>query len=113
MHEVSICESIISILKEEASKAGASRVTSVKLRVGEMAGVVEDSMRFAFEVVSKDTIAEGAELVIESVPLTARCGACGVDFAIEGYAFSCNECGSPDIAVVSGRELMVEEIDLE
>jgi hydrogenase nickel incorporation protein HypA/HybF len=113
MHEVSICESIIDILKEQAAKEGASRVTSVVLKVGEMAGVVEGSMRFAFEVVSKDTLAEGAELIIHSVPLTARCSSCGTVFPIEGYAFSCALCGSPQIMVVSGRELIVEELEME
>jgi len=113
MHEVSICESIIDILSDQAAREGATRVTSVRLRIGEMSGVVEDSLRFAFEVVSKDTLAEGAELVIVSVPLAARCRACAVEFRIEGYAFSCSSCGSPDIEVVSGREMLVEEIELQ
>ncbi|MBI5190194.1 MAG: hydrogenase maturation nickel metallochaperone HypA [Nitrospirae bacterium] len=113
MHEVSICESIIDILKQQAAARGKARVTLVRLKIGEMAGVVEDSMRFAFEVVSKDTLAEGAELVIDLVPLMARCKACGADFPIEGYAFSCAVCGSPEIEVVSGRELMIDEIELE
>ncbi len=113
MHEVSICEGIIGILEEHSAMKGGSRITSVRLKIGEMAGVVEDSMRFAFEVVSKGTLAEGAELIIDSVPLTARCRACGVEFRIFNYAFSCAICRSPEIEVVSGRELIVEEIEME
>ena len=113
MHEVSICESILDILKDEAKKNSASKVTAVRLKIGELSGVVEDALRFAFEVVTKGSIAEGASLVIEEVPLTARCKACGMEFHIVGYAFSCKHCESPEIQVVSGREMQIEDIDLE
>ncbi|MGA2192822.1 MAG: hydrogenase maturation nickel metallochaperone HypA [Nitrospirota bacterium] len=113
MHEVSICESILDILKEEAVKNKASKVTSVTLKIGEMAGVVEDAMRFAFEAVAMGTIAQDATLVMEYVPLTARCRSCGKTFHIVGYAFSCKHCESPEIEVISGRELQIEDIDME
>lgn len=113
MHEVSICESILDILKDEAKKNEASKVTAVRLKIGELSGVVEDALRFAFEVVTKGSIAEGASLVVEEVPLTARCKACGKEFHIVGYAFSCKHCESPEIEVVSGREMQIEDIDLE
>jgi hydrogenase nickel incorporation protein HypA/HybF len=113
MHEVSICESIVDILKQEAEKQGASKIKSVRLLIGEMAGVVDDSLNFAFEIVSKGTVAEGAEVIIEHSPLMARCKSCGKEFHIVGYAFSCAHCDGPEIEVVSGRELQIEEIDLE
>ena len=113
MHEVSICESILDILKDEAIKNEASKVTAVRLKIGELSGVVEDALRFAFEVVAKGSIAEGASLVIEEVPLTARCKSCGKEFHIVGYAFSCKHCESPEIEVISGREMQIEDMDLE
>lgn len=113
MHEVSICESILDILKDVAGKNGASRVNRVHLRIGEMAGVVEDALRFAFDVVTKDTVAGGAELIIESVPLTASCRSCNKTFHVSGYAFSCVHCDSPEIEIISGRELQIADIDLE
>ena len=113
MHEVSICESILDILKDEAKKNNASKVTAVRLKIGELSGVVEDALRFAFEVVTKGSIAEGASLIIEEVPLTARCRSCGKEFHIVGYAFSCKHCESPEIEVISGREMQIEDMDLE
>ena len=112
MHEVSICESILDILKEEAGKKRANKINVVRLKIGELSGVVEDAMHFAFEVVSKGSIAEGAKLDIEHVPLTAHCRSCGKDFRIVGYAFSCKHCDSPEIEVVSGRELLIEDIEV-
>ncbi len=113
MHEVSVCESIIDIVIEHASKESASRVTSIRLKIGEMAGVALDSMRFAFGIVAKGTLAEGAELIIDTIPLAARCRSCGRNFKITNYAFSCAHCNSPEIEVVSGRELCIEEIVME
>jgi hydrogenase nickel incorporation protein HypA/HybF len=113
MHEVSICESILDILREQAAEHGKERITHVKLVIGEMAGVIEAAMSFSFEVVTKGTIADGAVLEMEFLPLTARCNDCGRDFRVEGYAFSCAHCDSPSIEIVSGRELMVEDIELE
>ena len=113
MHEVSICESILDIVLMNAERERARKVTSVRLKVGEMAGVVEDALRFAFEVVSKGTVAEGARLDIENVPLMAHCRSCKREFHIVGYAFSCKHCDSPEIEVISGRELQIEDIDLE
>ena len=113
MHEVSLCESILDILREEAKKQKAAKVVAVGMKIGEMAGVVEDSLRFAFEVVSKGTLAEGARLDIEHVPLTARCRSCNREFHVVGYAFSCAHCDSPEIEIVSGREMTIEDIDME
>lgn len=113
MHEVSICESILDIVREQAAMHGSGRVRSVRLAIGEMSGVVEDSMRFAFEVVSKGTVADGAELLIDIMPLMAMCRGCGGEFPVKGYAFTCAHCGGPDIEITSGREMTVEELDLE
>jgi hydrogenase nickel incorporation protein HypA/HybF len=113
MHEVSICESILDVLMEEAAKNKASRINQVTLKIGEMAGVVEDALRFAFEVVTEGTLAEGAKLTVIDVPLTAKCRSCGNEFHVVGYAFSCKRCDSPEIEIISGREMLIEEIDLE
>jgi Zn finger protein HypA/HybF involved in hydrogenase expression len=58
-------------------------------------------------------VAGGAELVVENVPLTAACRSCKKTFHVSGYAFSCAHCGSPEIEITSGRELQIEDIDLE
>jgi hydrogenase nickel incorporation protein HypA/HybF len=90
-----------------------ARVARVNLTVGKLSAVVTDSLRFCFDVASKQTPVEGAELVIEEVDVTARCNACGLQWTIETAAFSCPTCSSSDITLVSGRELDIQSIEIE
>ncbi len=113
MHELSIAESILSIVEDYAQRNDVSRVLSVRLRIGEMSGVVPDALAFCFEICAKRTIAEGASLEIERVPLSARCRACNATFNVEGYCFLCPDCGSTEVEIISGRELQVTEMEVE
>ncbi len=109
MHELAIAGSIIDILKGQVK----GRVTSIKLRIGEMSGVVPDALRFSFQIASEGTIAEGATLDIEHVPLTAKCSDCSETFYIKDYCFECSRCSGSNFKVIAGRELMIEEVEVE
>lgn len=113
MHELSIAEGILSIVEDYARRNDASKVLSVKLRIGEMSGVQPEALAFCFEICAKKTVAEGASLEIERVPLSARCRACNATFDVEGYCFLCPDCGSTEVEIVSGRELQVAEMEVE
>ena len=113
MHELSIAENILSIVEDYARRNDISKVLTVKLRIGEMSGVVPDALTFCFEICAKGTIAEGASLEIEKVPLSARCRACNATFNVEGYCFLCPDCGSTEVEIISGRELQVTEMEVE
>lgn len=108
MHELAIAESIIGILKEQAK----GRVNSVKLKIGEMAGVVPSALEFSFQIASKGTMAEGAALYIENVPLTGKCDDCSEVFRIKDYCFECVSCGGSNFKLIAGRELLIDEIDV-
>lgn len=114
MHEMSIARSLLEIIDEHVPRpdGAAGRVKVVRLRIGEMAGVVPESLRFCFEVASEGTIAHGAELVIEEIPIRCRCRQCRADFAVERYAFICPRCSSRDVELLSGSELDVTELEL-
>lgn len=113
MHEMSIARSLLEVIEQYAPTNDSVRVKVVRLKIGELAGVIPDSLRFCFEVVSEGTVAQGAELVIETVPLVGRCQACGTDFHVEGYVFLCPRCDSPQVELISGNELDVIELELE
>ena len=101
------------MIERYAPTNGRARVKIVRLRIGELAGVVPESLRFCFEVASEGTVAQGAELQIEHVPLIGRCRACGADFHVEGYIFICPHCESPHVELISGDELEVVELEVE
>lgn len=113
MHELSLVASVFDVLEEKAQEHGATRVTSVVLRVGVMSGVVPDLLESAFDTYKIGTLAEGARLIIEAVPVKLRCPVCGGDTVREDTDFSCAACGSRRVEVVEGRELVVERIELE
>jgi hydrogenase nickel incorporation protein HypA/HybF len=101
---------LLAIVDRAARTEGGGPVRVVHLRIGEMAGVNEDALRFAFEVMAKGTAAEGAELGIEKVPLRARCASCGAHSIPADFVFRCPACGSGDIEILAGREMEVDYI---
>ncbi|MBN1306778.1 MAG: hydrogenase maturation nickel metallochaperone HypA [Chitinispirillaceae bacterium] len=113
MHEMSIAEGMIDIINETARKHGLSRVEKVRLRIGAMRQIVPDALRFAFEVLGKETIAHGAEIVITDVPVKASCGDCGCEFRVEDRCFICASCGSGSVVVTAGKELYIDSIEGE
>jgi hydrogenase nickel incorporation protein HypA/HybF len=112
MHELSIAQGIVDIIGQYVPEGQAADVRLVKVRVGQMAGVVPDSLDFCFGAIVNGTPLGQARLCIEETPVRSQCTACGEVFAVEGAAFLCPCCGSADVSVISGTELQVVEIEL-
>jgi hydrogenase nickel incorporation protein HypA/HybF len=112
MHEMSLCESILGILKEQAEKQAFSKVDRVCLEVGPLAGVETDALRFGFDVVMRDSIAEEARLEIVVPPAMAWCLPCGGNVPISERFDPCPKCGSHQLQVTSGEELRIKELEV-
>lgn len=110
MHEMSITQSVVEICEGHAA---GRRVTDVVLEIGELSGVVPESVEFCFEACTKGTLLDGARLSIDLVPGLARCAACHREFAISSLFSPCPTCGAFGVEVVSGEELRVKELELE
>ena len=113
MHEVSIVEGLIDIIKETAKQNNLSNVSMVSLRIGAMRQIVPDALQFAFEIVGKGTVAEGAEIRIREIATRGRCRACDKEFPVEDYCFICESCGSGDVEVIEGKELYIDTLEGE
>ena len=113
MHEMSIAKNLLEIIQRHAPTNGGARVKVIRLRIGEMAGVVPESLRFCLEVVSEGTVAHGAALEIEHVLIVGRCNDCRSDFEVERYVFICPNCESTNVELLSGNELDVVELEVE
>ena len=113
MHELAITQSMLDIVLEQAEKAGAERVDSIKLSVGELSGYVEESVQFYFDFLVKGTLAEGATLSFTRVPARARCRNCARVFKLKEFDWSCPDCGQDSIEITAGKELFVESIEVE
>jgi len=113
MHEASIAQAIMGEIERQLDEGKIlGRVQTVYLRIGQLTAVVTDNLRFMFEVIAKDTVFEGVELQIEDVPVRGVCRDCEAAFEIEELRFSCLQCGSGEVDIVSGRELMIEAVEI-
>ena len=112
MHELSIAQSIVDIIRQYVPVDHAEDVRLVKIRVGQLAGVVPDSLDFCFGAIVSDTPLSRARLNIEETLLQSQCKICHEVFVVEGASFLCPQCGSGEIKLISGTELQVVEIEL-
>lgn len=113
MHELSIAQSILDIVLEEMRKHGVTGVRVVRLKIGDLTAVVPESLTFCWSIATEGTPAEGSVLDIQSVPIRARCGKCGHEFEIEDHQYLCPQCESGQIQLLSGRELYIQEIEVQ
>ncbi|GHJ42550.1 hydrogenase maturation nickel metallochaperone HypA [Streptomyces sp. TS71-3] len=114
MHELSIATALVDRAEEVARRHGDRAVTAVRIRVGELAGVVPDALRFSFGLAAAGTAAAAAVLHVEDVRARARCEPCDTTFAVGTPPFLwCPRCELPASGVVSGRELEITAVELE
>jgi hydrogenase nickel incorporation protein HypA/HybF len=110
LHELSIADSVVRIAGHQAD---GRRVTRVQMKVGYLRQVVPSSLAFGFELLSRGTPVEGAELEIEQVPVEGRCRGCGLEGRLGGFPLMCPGCGGFDLEILKGEELIVESLELE
>jgi hydrogenase nickel incorporation protein HypA/HybF len=110
MHELSVTQSILDIAIEHAEKAGASRISQIDLIIGEMSGIVNESVSLYFDYLSKDTIAAGATLAFEPRPTVFCCQDCGTTYHPESFEWDCPACESINFEILSGREFQIASI---
>jgi len=113
MHELSITQNIIDIATEHATHAGAQRITTINLVIGELTGLVDDSIQFYFDMLSPGTLAAGANLLIQRIPIRVRCRSCNQEFEPSEVNWACPHCAAIGGDVLHGREFRVESIEIE
>jgi hydrogenase nickel incorporation protein HypA/HybF len=113
MHELSLCESILQIVEEEAQRQGFTRVKQLRLEIGRLSGVEIEAMRFGFEVVSRDSILQGAQLQIIELPGKGWCMACAEEVEVQQRFDACACCGGFQVQVTAGEEMRIKDLEVE
>jgi hydrogenase nickel incorporation protein HypA/HybF len=113
MHEQSIVESLLILALENAEKASACKIVGIHLVVGDYTGVLEDAVNYYFGFLSQDTIAAGAQIHYTHVPGQLRCRDCDILFPLQKHEYRCPKCEGRRVEIVGGRELYIENMEVE
>ncbi len=113
MHEMSIAESVLQIIEDTARAEGYAKVNAVWLEIGQLAGVEKESLRFCFDVVTRDSVARDARLEIIETAGQGWCMECARSVALSALYEPCPNCGSFQIEVTGGEEMRVKELEVE
>jgi hydrogenase nickel incorporation protein HypA/HybF len=113
MHELSLCESILQVLEQQATVQQYTKVRIVWLEIGVLSGVEPEAMRFSFDVVTIGSLADQAKLEIIEVPGQAWCMACACNVVVEQLYDVCPQCGSHQLQVNNGDQMRIKEIEVE
>ena len=113
MHELSITQSILTIALKHAEQANAKHISALNIVMGELSSVVDDSVQFYWDLIAKDTIAEGAMLHFRRVPAEFQCLACLEKYHPADGELICPQCGGAGARIIAGEEFSLESIDVE
>jgi hydrogenase nickel incorporation protein HypA/HybF len=113
MHEISIIQNVIELVRQQLADQDPVRVTAIRLRVGPLSGVLSDALRFAFDAVVPGTLLEGARLDVEAAPLTAWCRNCLAERELASpQRLACPVCERPTPDLLSGKELELAWLEI-
>jgi len=113
VHEMSLMGGVFEVIERTLSQYEIRRVLQVKLKVGELTNAEPDALQMVFEAFCKDTICEGAELIVERVRVRGRCRNCELEFSVKSMFFLCPKCQNTSIEVIEGEELLIESLEVE
>lgn len=112
MHELSVAQGILDLVRQHVPAGRTSQVRRVELRLGRMAGVMPESLSFCFEALVAGSPLAQARLAIERVPVRGTCRECAAAFEIPEPVFLCPACGSGRVCTTSGDEMQLVQIEL-
>jgi hydrogenase nickel incorporation protein HypA/HybF len=112
MHEMSLAESVLGAIEDAARAQRFRAVKTVRLEIGRLAAVELDALRFAFDVVKRGGIADGARLEIVDVPGAAWCMRCCDTVPLAARGDACPRCGGFQLQVSGGEALRIKELEV-
>jgi len=108
-----ITQSILENSFDAAEKAGAERITEIRISIGELTEIQEFALQFAFEALTPGTMAEGATLLVNHVPAVSRCRECDLEYTHDRFQMLCPTCESFNVEPITGRELRIDSIEAD
>lgn len=113
MHEMSICEGILQVLETQAGEQGFKKVITVWLEIGDLSCIEPEALLFSFDVVTRNSLADGAKLEIINIPGRAWCMKCAKNVVIRRRFDECPQCGTYQLQATGGDEMRIKELEVE
>jgi len=113
LHELFISQNLLQLALEHAEKVSAVRINAIDLLIGDLASVIDDSVAFHWDIISRNTIAEGAELRFNRVPAKVFCRDCVEENTLVNGQLNCPICGGTNITPTGGTEFLLQSIEVE
>lgn len=113
MHEYSVTKGLLKMALDEAKRAGAEKIVEIRIVIGDLSTVIDESVQMYFDMMSEGTAAEGARLVFRRVAAQFECRSCGIVFDKPSTGFDCPQCGSMGFATGVGKEFYMESLEVE
>jgi len=114
MHELPITQSIVRIAVEEAEKHNIKKINEIRLKIGELSGLVPECIQQYFDFVSYGTAAEGAQIIITKIPITMKCVSCGFIGETDSFVNNkCPVCSSINMKIEGGNEFYIDSMEVD
>jgi len=113
LHEATVAAGILETVERVAADNCATRITGIRLQIGEFTCIQPEALRFCLQALCEGTIAQGAALSIVRIKTAAVCRECRSEFSVHEIEFRCPTCASTNIELLSGRELVIESIEVD
>jgi len=113
MHELAVTESLLNTACDYAEKNQADRVICLNIIIGKLSGIIDESVQFYWDIISKETLCSNATLNFEKKPARISCQACQNNFDLDDELTPCPQCGSMHLKILSGDEFLLDSIEIE
>lgn len=113
MHEMGIACEVLAAARREAFRQPGGTPRRIGVRIGELAAVDVEALRFCFEAITRDTDLESLELSVEICPFRFGCRDCGQEFVVQNYQTRCPGCGGMNTECIGGQELDLAYLEVE
>jgi hydrogenase nickel incorporation protein HypA/HybF len=109
---MSLAEGVLQLIEDAAREQDFAKVTTVWLEIGQLSGVEVEAMKFCFDAVTRDSIADGASLEIIALPGVGWCMECSLTMPMAEVFGECPQCGGHRLQVTGGTEMRVKELEV-
>lgn len=113
MHELAVTQGILKICEDEKKEHNFERIKEIRIKVGELTGLVPSCIDYYFAIVSKGTVSEGAKIIVDKLPINIKCLECNYNGEIKKGEFGCPKCSSYRIKITNGKEFYIDSLEVE